>query len=209
MTSPHRHDDHTDSDPQRRRWPGRRRLPLVRWTATITAALGLALIAAGCGGGSNGPGVAGGGSNKTHAAASTGSASGSPIAQLYAFSRCMRRQGLADFPDPTTSGPGVGLALNGGPGSDLNRDNPRFKAAKQACQYLLKGGSQATQSVQKMYDEVHWARCMRSHGLPSFPDPNGQTGAFDRSKFDENSPAFQTASIACRSLRPAGPIPVH
>lgn len=209
MTSPHRHDDHTDSDRQRRRWPGRRRLPPVRWTATITAALlGLALIAAGRGGSSNGPGVAGGGSKTTHEAASTGSASGSPTAQLVAFSRCMRSHGIADYPDPTTSGGAVGITLHGGPGSDLNRDNPRFKAAKQACQSLQPGGSQGpTQSAQKIAAEVTWARCMRSHGLPSFPDPNGQ-GVFDRSKFDENSTAFQTASNACKSLRP-GPLPVH
>jgi hypothetical protein len=50
---------------------------------------------------------------------------------------------------------------------------------------------------------------MRSHGLPSFPDPNGE-GAFDRNKFNESSPAFEAASNACKSLQTAiGPIPVH
>ncbi len=50
---------------------------------------------------------------------------------------------------------------------------------------------------------------MRSHGLPSFPDPNAQ-GAFDRNKFNENAPAFQTASKACQSLMKAvGPVPVN
>jgi hypothetical protein len=49
---------------------------------------------------------------------------------------------------------------------------------------------------------------MRSHGDPSFPDPNSQ-GGFDRSKFDESSPAFKTAGNACKSLIAAmGPIPV-
>ena len=45
---------------------------------------------------------------------------------------------------------------------------------------------------------------MRAHGLPGFPDPNSE-GAFDSSRFDENSPAFQTASNACKSLQPTGP----
>jgi hypothetical protein len=40
---------------------------------------------------------------------------------------------------------------------------------------------------------------MRSHGLPSFPDPNGQ-GQLDRSKLDVSSPAFSTAYNACKSL---------
>jgi hypothetical protein len=50
---------------------------------------------------------------------------------------------------------------------------------------------------------------MRTHGLPSFPDPNGQ-GAFDRSKFNETTPAFDSASKACQSLRQAfGAVPVY
>jgi hypothetical protein len=130
------------------------------------------------------------------------------MAQFLAFSRCMRSHGIADFPDPTTSGGGVGISLNGGPGSDLNLHNPTSKAAQHACRSLQPAGGQPpTQSAQKIAGEVKWARCMRSHGLPSFPDPNGQ-GAFDRNKFDENSPAFQTVSNACKSLH-SGPLPVY
>jgi hypothetical protein len=190
------------------RGPGRRRsLPLRRTAATIAALLGLAVLAAGCGG-SNGPGVPGGGSGKsTHHAAGSAS-SGGVMAQFLAYSQCMRSHGIHDFPDPSSAG-GVGIELHGGPGSDLNRNNPTFKAAEQACRTLEPGGMQApTVSAQKIAAEASWARCMRSHGLPSFPDPNGQ-GAFDRNKFDESSPAFQTASNACKSLKAtAGPIPV-
>jgi hypothetical protein len=53
--------------------------------------------------------------------------------------------------------------------------------------------------------EVGWARCLRSHGVPSFPDPNPQ-GVIDSGKFDPTSPPFQTASKACTSLQPAGSI---
>jgi hypothetical protein len=175
----------------------------------IAALLGLAVLAAGCGG-SNGPGVPSAGSNKSNHARAASASSGGVAAQFLAFSRCMRSHGFSDFPDPTTSGGGVGIQLNRGPGSDLNPNNPKFKAAQQVCQSLapLPGGSQTpTQSAQQIAAELRWARCMRSHGLPSFPDPNGQ-GAFDRNKFDENSPAFQTASNACASLR-SGPLPVY
>jgi hypothetical protein len=121
----------------------------------------------------------------------------------------MRSHGVTDFPDPTT-GPGgsVAISIRGGPGSDLNRNNPTFKAAIQACRALLPGRQQAqTLSAPKIAAEVRWARCMRLHGLPSFPDPNSQ-GAFDSSKFHESSPAFQTASKACNSVQPTGPTPV-
>ena len=122
----------------------------------------------------------------------------------------MRSHGIPDFPDPTTSpGGGVSFQINGGPGSDLDHNDPRFKAADKACRGLLPGGGQAPAplSAQKIAAEVSWARCMRSHGLPGFPDPNSQ-GAFDSSKFDETSPAFQTASNACKSQQPTGPTPV-
>lgn len=162
-------------------------------------------MAAGCGGAKS-PGVAGGGGGT----AGGGSSSGG-LAKFEAYSRCMRSHGISDFPDPTTSpGGGVGLSLNGGPGTDLNPSNPRFNAANQTCHSLEPGGSTTPeQTAQKIAAEVKWAQCMRSHGLPSFPDPNGQ-GAFDRSKFDESTPAFQSASTACQSLKQAiGPIPVY
>ena len=207
MTSASIHQHRPERALKLARGPGwRRSLPVRRTAATIAASLGLAVLAAGCGG-SNAPGVPGAGShNSNHTRASS---SHGAIAQLLAYARCMRSHGISDFPDPTTTGGGISISQHGGPGSDLNRNNPTYEAAHQACRTLQPGGVQApTVSPQKLAAEARWARCMRSHGLPSFPDPNGQ-GAFDRNKFDENSPAFQTASNACRSLKAAvGPIAV-
>ena len=206
MTSASIHQHRPERALKLARGPGwRRSLPVRRTAATIAASLGLAVLAAGCGG-SNAPGVPGAGShNSNHTRASS---SHGAIAQLLAYARCMRSHGISDFPDPTTGG-GISISQHGGPGSDLNRNNPTYEAAHQACRTLQPGGVQApTVSPQKLAAEARWARCMRSHGLPSFPDPNGQ-GAFDRNKFDESSPAFQTASNACRSLKAAvGPIAV-
>jgi hypothetical protein len=55
--------------------------------------------------------------------------------------------------------------------------------------------------------ERMWAGCLRSHGVPSFPNPNSR-GVIDSGKFDPTSPAFHTASIMCSSLQPTGPITV-
>jgi hypothetical protein len=60
-------------------------------------------------------------------------------AALLAFSACMRSHGVPDFPDPTFAGGGARLSLNGGPGSDLNPQSPRFQAAQTACQGKLPG----------------------------------------------------------------------
>jgi hypothetical protein len=54
-----------------------------------------------------------------------------------AYSKCMRSHGVKDFPDPQISGGGIRLSLGGGPGSDLNPNNPTFKSAQQACQGKL------------------------------------------------------------------------
>ena len=181
--------DHLDRAEHGPRGPGRRGSFPVKSTVAM---LGLAVLAAGCGG-SNNPSAAGSGPDQ--------------MAQGVAYARCMRSHAVSDFPDPTASpGGGVAFQINGGPGSDLDHNNPTFQAADQACRSLLPGGEQAPPlSAQKIAAEVKWARCMRSHGLPSFPDPNAQ-GAFDSSRFNDSSPAFQTASTACESLEPTGPM---
>jgi hypothetical protein len=53
--------------------------------------------------------------------------------------------------------------------------------------------------------ELEWARCLRTHGVPSFPDPD-RRGAFDSSRFDDRSPAFQAASKACAAQQPEGAV---
>jgi hypothetical protein len=179
----------------------RRRSPLVGWTVTATAAvLGAAVLAAGCGG-SNPPSTHSGLDKSNNAPPSTASSS-ALMAHFLAYARCMRRHGLSDFPDPTGSG-GVGITLHGGPGSDLNPNNPKFQAATEACRALQPGAHPATApSPEKIAAEVKWARCMRLHGLPNFPDPDSR-GAFDSSKFNDSSPAFQAARNACKPMEAA------
>jgi len=118
----------------------------------------------------------------------------------------MRRHGVHDFPDPSTpSGGGVTFHLGGGPGSDLNRNNPTLEAASQACRTLLPGGQAGAASTTQIAEEVRWAECLRSHGVPDFPDPN-RSGAIDSAKLNPASPAFQRANAACKSLQPSGPV---
>ena len=59
--------------------------------------------------------------------------------QALAFSACMRKHGLPDFPDPDFSGGGVGIKIHGGPGTDLNPSSATFKAAQKACADDLPG----------------------------------------------------------------------
>jgi hypothetical protein len=51
-----------------------------------------------------------------------------------------------------------------------------------------------------------YSQCMRSHGVPDFPDPDSQgrisIQSHNGSGLDPNSPAFQNADKACRSKMP-------
>jgi hypothetical protein len=52
---------------------------------------------------------------------------------------------------------------------------------------------------------LKFSRCMRSHGVPNFPDPkNGGELSLVGTGVNRNSPAFQSASKACQSLMPGG-----
>jgi hypothetical protein len=55
---------------------------------------------------------------------------------------------------------------------------------------------------------VAFAKCMRTHGDPSFPDP-GPGGAFpnDNGSLRRGSPQFKKAQAACEKLEPQGAPP--
>jgi hypothetical protein len=190
------------------------------------AALGAALIAlgvlvAGCGGGSPTGGVASIGSHasKTSTTSSTagGTAAGpagggesSPDSQAVAYSECMRSHGVPSFSDPqiSKSGSEVKVAIRVTPAIT---GNPEFKSAQRACAKLLPGGGpgagpnhQIDPQEQSRYLKA--AACIRSHGVPSFPDPTFSGGGVHiaHQGLNESSPVFKAAVHACESLIPGG-----
>jgi hypothetical protein len=54
-----------------------------------------------------------------------------------------------------------------------------------------------------------YARCMRSHGISDFPDPNSNGGFAIQnspgSDLDPNNPRYQAAASACHALAPKAP----
>jgi hypothetical protein len=57
--------------------------------------------------------------------------------QILKFVKCMRKNGVPDFPDPTTGG---GVIV----GSGIDPNSPQFQSAMQACQSLLPAGGTTT-----------------------------------------------------------------
>jgi hypothetical protein len=189
------------------------------WGAACLAAalIALGVLVTGCGGNSPSGGVA---SLSSHAsktsttsstpAGSTGGGESSPGSQAVAYSACMRSHGVANFPDPQISNNGNEhkIAMRVTPGIT---GNPHFKSAQQACNKLLPGGGQGgegnhqiTPSEQSQYLKA--AACIRSHGVPNFPDPTFSGGGvhIEHQGLNERSPAFKAAVQSCESLIPGG-----
>jgi hypothetical protein len=151
----------------------------------LIASAGLALLAA-CSGRPSSADPGG--------APSASGQSGSPSA--VAFSHCMRSHGIPDFPDPTSGG-GVPKVTP----QQAGVSNARFQAAQRACARLLQP-SQA-QLPQIMTGLLNFARCMRAHGIPNWPDPttdrSGQP-VFDIPGIDPDSPRVSNTADACTHL---------
>jgi len=163
------------------------RLGPARRAAALTAALaGAACLAAAC---SSSPGPA----------AKPGSSAG---AQALAYSKCMRGHGIRDYPDPkvVSNADGGGVSMGVGTRGDLNPSNPTFKAASRACRSLQPAGaSPPQQTAAELATDVKFAGCMRAHGYPGFPDPDGR-GVFNLpAAINPNSAQFTSATNTCQS----------
>jgi hypothetical protein len=167
----------------------------------IAGPLACGLLAAGCGSsGSGAPPVASISSSPSASATSSG---GSARASMLAYARCMRAHGISDFPDPDAHGD---LGLNGQPGSDLDPNNARFKAADAACKALRPAPQPPPKDLRA--HTLKYSRCMRAHGISDFPDPKPdgtlQIQASPGSDLNANNPRFKAANDACKKYLPGG-----
>jgi hypothetical protein len=162
--------------------------------------LALALGVAACGGGGKPSGVASlkGGDKAT----ATTRAGGDDRQAALAYARCMRQHGI-DLPDPKFDAQGH-MAIQNPPG--VGPDNPKFKAANQACQqYLPNGGEPPKPNPQEQQQMLAFARCMRQHGV-NMPDPKpgGGIDADAGAGVNPDSPKFKAAERACQQYEPQG-----
>jgi hypothetical protein len=167
-----------------------------------TAVLSLALAACGAPPGS---GVAQLGSTTTQASSSTKpSSSSAQVTEALAFVNCMRSRGVSAYPDPSSTGVVPKVSLQ-----QLGISSTVFRTAQTACQHLFPNSGQSSQaSNQQMLNAMYeFARCIRSHGVPNWPDPlaesdPGQPGTpgFPRNMpgINSNSPVVVSAQKACR-----------
>jgi hypothetical protein len=151
------------------------------------AIITLALLAAACGSSPGSP--------------SANQSSNNPATAAFKYASCIRNHGVPSFPDPqvTTNAGGSSIRQAVPASAGLS---PKFTAAQKACRGILPASvdrpAHGGPSKQVL---LAFARCLRSHGISNFPDPNGQ-GQLTRemisaSGVDVKAPSFFPAARAC------------
>ena len=123
----------------------------------------------------------------------------------------MRSHGVPKYPDASS-----GNALPSGlPKVDPQRlgvSSSQYHAARQACAHLLPNGGQMSQSQSQrdLRAMLGFARCMCSHGVPTWPDPTYDPAAgwgfnlVHVRGFDPNPPQIDQKMSECSRQLPAG-----
>ncbi len=194
---------------------------MTRINLRVVVLASAALLVAGCGGSSSSPGVAHLSSNTSSNADPSGGASsssspesGPPTQQkMVAYSQCMRSHGVPEFPEPTEGRLLIHRGNHNGHVTGVNPQSSQFQAAQRVCGKLLPNGGAPSPAQQAKLQEsaLKFSQCMRTHGVPNFPDPEishsgGGVGIRIGGKkggpggIDPNSPQFQAAQKACQSL---------
>jgi hypothetical protein len=141
--------------------------------ASVLAVGASALVAAGCGGGS--ARVASVASSTTTRGGSSANSAAQPALARFqtplAYARCIRAHGVPNFPDPDSKGAFDKQALRS------PTSGPRYQTASETCHRrgsVLGPGVQPSHLglQQMMSDLLSFARCVRSNGVPNWPDPS-------------------------------------
>lgn len=130
--------------------------------------------------------------------------------------QCMRAHRVSNFPDPSASVAGQGgggfsiqtpvgsseILVNG-----VSVGGPAYAAAAQTCG-LLAGGSDRVSGAEKQ-GMIAKAHCIRTHGVPDFPDPffggGGGVGFKRPAGYNPQAPAVQQARKGCANVGTAIP----
>lgn len=167
--------------------------PRPRWASILAVTAGLVLLTAACGGRP---------SSSPSTSTGTGGALPAFVADELAFSRCMRAHGVPNYPDPLANG-----QLPANTNKQQLVSNPRLASASRACGHLIPQSVVTAQNQADKREYVRFARCMRSHGVPNFPDPTTDSdGApifrLSSAGIDRQSPSPQVraGALSCMSL---------
>jgi hypothetical protein len=157
--------------------------------AALAVMAGVIVLASGCGGGSS-----------TDPDASPSATSN--VAKEVAYTNCMRAHGVA-----VSVGSNGGFSVSGSSSDGSSGASQKaFDSAQDACRHLLPNGGQPNQAqraahqAQALQQALKYTQCMRSHGVPDFPDPSENNGAVGFNHVNASAPGYTKANQACQSL---------
>ena len=117
--------------------------------------------------------------------------------RALAFARCIRDNGVPDFPDPDPNG-----RFSEG---EHDADDPALRAAQEACRDLAPGGEHENLGDPAFVEQMReFSQCMRDNGLPDFPDPDPDGRLRGRGHEQQDDPQYQAALETCRGKLPGG-----
>jgi hypothetical protein len=124
--------------------------------------------------------------------------------RAIAFAQCMRSHGVPNWPDPNSTGVFDKSKLTS---QRLGASASRVRSAQTACGHLLPNGGgppSPAQLLQVKRQALQFSQCVRAHGVPNFPDPDGTGRIPDPASvgIDQGSPKFEAANQACGKFRP-------
>ena len=120
-------------------------------------------------------------SSETGTGSSGGNTNAANHEKAVKFAKCMRDNGVREFPDPPGSGElTIDAVANG---SSLDTSTPAFKQAISACKDLEPSGFTGhKRGAQQQKNALEFAQCIRDHGVKDFPDPTPDTPLVDTNR---------------------------
>jgi hypothetical protein len=120
------------------------------------------------------------------------------VSSYVAYATCLNKHGVEV--EVVRTG---GLSWEAGPGLPTP-GSPSAVAAERDCKALVPRGGldhipSAAQTAQNLALMLRYAKCIRAHGVPNFPDPTSQGLRISPSSgIDLNAPAFLAAQKSCQ-----------
>lgn len=163
-----------------------------------------AIVLAACGSGPSPSRVASLGASDGHAAGSTTTvpSAGSATQLLVEWTNCIRGNGDPNQVDPTIdSNKDIEITMDNAPETlqqEVHGSTGPCSNYLLAAETALRGG-QAEPPEPSAAQQAKYADCMRTHGVPNYPNPDPATGDtnFRGTGIDLNSPTFNNADKLC------------
>jgi hypothetical protein len=163
--------------------------------AAVIVTAAASLLAAACG------------SSPSSTAPASSASAGSTAAEAVAYAQCMRSHGVPEYPDPDSSGQLQKI----GSGQQVGVSDAQLNTAQNACQKLWPYQALTpAQQQQELTADLKFAQCMRSHGVPTLPDPvatNGQVEfviSTSKTGINPHSPQILAKVQECMHVLPPG-----